>query len=107
VGTSCETCHSDQTFKITNFSHKNPALKSFFVGAHLAAKCETCHDKATGTFAAGRGTAVRYAVGTECTSCHRDVHNGALGARCADCHKPDLLVRRLDERAGPAKGNAR
>lgn len=107
LGTSCETCHSDQTFKIASFTHKNPALKDFFVGAHLAAKCAACHDLATGTFAAGRGTAVRYAVGTACTSCHRDVHNGALGTRCADCHKPDVIARRLDPRAGrAAQGNA-
>ncbi len=107
LGTSCETCHTDQTFKIANFTHRNPALRGFFVGAHLKAKCDTCHDKATGAFAAGRGTAVRYAVGTECTSCHRDVHDGALGTRCAECHKPDLLVRRFDRRSGLAvQGNA-
>lgn len=108
LGATCETCHSDQTFKIANFTHRNPALRGFFVGAHERAACDTCHDKATGTFPAGKGTAVRYAVSTECTSCHRDVHNGALGTRCADCHKPDMMAGLPD---GPslhaAGGNAR
>ncbi len=43
--------------------------------------------------AAGKGTAVRYVIPTECTTCHRDVHNGQLGTRCADCHKLDRVAR--------------
>lgn len=99
VGTACETCHSDQTFAITKYTHRNPAQRSFFVGAHATPPCASCHARESGAFPAGRGTAVRFAVGTACTSCHRDVHNGALGPRCGDCHKFDKLVRRNDDPA--------
>lgn len=92
VGATCETCHSDQTFKLTTYAHRNPAQRGLFVGAHVRAACSACHVASTGAFPAGRGTAVRYAVSTECTTCHRDVHNGSLGPRCADCHKPDVVA---------------
>lgn len=110
LGTTCETCHSDQTFKLTSYAHKNAksaALRGFFVGAHVQATCDACHARTTGAFASGRGTAVRYALGTECTTCHRDEHNGALGPRCGDCHKPERS-RPLARAPRPAAGgNAR
>lgn len=93
LGASCETCHTDQTFKLTAYTHKNPKQRAFFVGPHLKAACDTCHTPAAATFPAGKGTAVRYAVPTECTSCHRDVHNGQLGPKCADCHRLDRQAR--------------
>ena len=108
TGQRCETCHTDQAFKLTAYTHKNAAQAAFFVGAHRKAACSGCHTAATGQFAAGRGTAVRYAIDTACTSCHRDVHNGALGPKCADCHRLDrLAARQLAPSALALGGGAR
>ncbi|MEZ5416273.1 MAG: cytochrome c3 family protein [Vicinamibacterales bacterium] len=93
LGPACETCHTDQAFKLTSYTHRNPVQRAFFAGAHARAACSTCHAPASGTFPGGKGTAVRYAITTECTACHRDVHNGALGPKCADCHKFDRMAR--------------
>jgi hypothetical protein len=93
LGARCESCHTDQTFKLSTYTHKNPAQRAFFVGPHTTAACSACHTPATGAFAAGTGTAVRYAVPTDCTACHRDVHNGTLGPKCADCHRLDRRAR--------------
>ncbi len=92
LGARCETCHSDQTFKVGTYTHQNAAQAAFFAGAHRKTACSACHTPATGAFAAGNGTAVRYAIATTCTSCHKDVHNGALGPKCADCHRLDRLA---------------
>lgn len=94
LGARCETCHSDQTFKLAAYTHRNAAQGGFFVGAHRTTACATCHTVATGQFVSARGTAVRYAIERTCTSCHRDVHNGALGPKCADCHRLDRLAVR-------------
>ena len=42
----------------------------------------------TANFPAGRGTAVRFKVDRACVSCHTDIHRGALGPDCANCHRP-------------------
>lgn len=89
LGTRCDTCHTDQTFKLPGYTHKNAAQRAFFTGAHTKAACSACHTPAAGA----TGTAVRYAVPTACTACHRDVHNGTLGPKCADCHRLDRSAR--------------
>ena len=89
VDARCDTCHTTAGFPIEKYRHRNQrALGRFFVGQHASAACEACHKPSTGAFPAGRGTAVRFAVGTACVSCHTDVHRGALGPDCANCHKP-------------------
>jgi hypothetical protein len=108
AGPRCETCHTDQAFKLSTYTHRNTAQAAFFTGAHRKAACSACHAPATGQFAGGRGTAVRYAIDTACTSCHRDVHNGALGPKCADCHRLDrLAVRQARPSALALEGGAR
>ncbi|MGE0362575.1 MAG: cytochrome c3 family protein [Vicinamibacterales bacterium] len=108
LGARCETCHTDQTFALTAYTHQNPAQRTFFVGAHARATCASCHTVAGGDSPAGAGAAVRYAITTECTSCHRDVHNGALGPRCADCHRLDRSARLMPvSDPGPARRAAR
>mgnify|MGYP000875217433 CR=1 FL=1 len=64
------------------------ALSAFFVGRHQKAVCVDCHKSVSGAFPAGRGTAVRFAVDKQCVSCHADIHRGALGPNCAQCHRP-------------------
>jgi hypothetical protein len=89
VDAKCETCHTTQAFHIERYAHRSArAGSAFFVGRHQKAACIDCHKQTTGVFPAGRGTAVKFAVGTTCVSCHADVHRGALGQNCGQCHRP-------------------
>ena len=91
VGASCETCHSPASFTVMNYKHRQPP-RDFFVGRHASAECRACHAPATRDFPAGRGTTVNFGVGTACTACHKDPHNGTLGPDCARCHRPEPLI---------------
>lgn len=89
VDAKCETCHSVRAFKIDKYRHRNVrARASFFSGQHNTAMCQGCHKQTTGQFPGGRGTAIRFKVETTCMTCHTDVHKGALGSDCANCHRP-------------------
>jgi len=90
VGATCDGCHDAASFKVASYRHQTPP-RGFFEGRHITAVCSACHTKATGTFPAGRGTAIRFALETDCVSCHTDVHNGSLGRDCIVCHKPEPL----------------
>jgi hypothetical protein len=84
----CETCHTTSTFEVTAYRHKTP--QSFFEGQHARLQCASCHRKTQALFPAGPGVAVRFAeMNPTCLSCHRDVHQGALGNRCESCHSVD------------------
>lgn len=81
LGTACESCHSARDWSLWNFDHAKQtqfALK----GRHKQVACETCH-----VAAAPAGSAIA-PLGGSCVSCHRrdDVHDGAFGARCEQCH---------------------
>ena len=82
----CQSCHSVDTFKIARYTHlRARVLNSFFVGRHITA-CRACHKPS-----AARGVqsaVVSYQASTTCTACHTDIHRGALGPRCENCHKP-------------------
>jgi hypothetical protein len=86
-GAACETCHSIQLakFALADFAHTKTRFA--LVGRHESLACAQCHKSETGVFPSGPGTAVRYkGVGTECRSCHADVHLGQLNSRCETCH---------------------
>ncbi len=83
----CDTCHSTSSFKVTPYTHKN--MKTFFVGVHSKKACESCHKMETSIFPSGAGRTIRYTgIGTACTSCHADVHRGAMNLTCDTCHTP-------------------
>jgi hypothetical protein len=90
MSTTCDGCHTTSSFVITHYVHKSRALvaSGFFTGRHATAACQDCHKPAAGAFPAGRGTATRFDLDGRCTSCHTDVHRGALGTECITCHKP-------------------
>jgi hypothetical protein len=90
VTTACETCHVTSSFHVARYRHQSNALiaSGFFAGRHAPVPCQSCHRAATGRFPAGPGTAVQFAVSTDCVACHQDVHFGSLGPRCGDCHRP-------------------
>jgi hypothetical protein len=86
VENRCDSCHTTQSFSISNYKHRNTRLTGFFVGRHVTA-CQACHKPATTTFPAGHGTAIAFALESRCTACHRDIHNGSL-PDCQRCHRP-------------------
>jgi hypothetical protein len=89
LGASCERCHSTDTFTFSGkwYPHSNRQLsRTFFVGRHVTT-CAACHKRGPDTPAA-RTMLAAYVIPTACTSCHKDVHRGALGPRCESCHRP-------------------
>ena len=69
VDARCETCHQTAAFAVPSFAHKG--MDDFFGGFHGKYACKACHQTETAVFPAGRGTAVRFAVGRTCAACHR------------------------------------
>jgi hypothetical protein len=86
--TACDTCHTTASFRLAAYAHRMRSLSGFFVGRHRGPACQACHKPVTGRFPNGTGTAVQFKVGAACVTCHVDVHRGALGSRCSDCHRP-------------------
>jgi hypothetical protein len=50
-------------------------------GAHKTTPCNKCHDKAN-----ARGAPTFLGLGTACTACHKDRHDGRFGPTCTGCH---------------------
>ncbi len=86
LGPKCETCHTTASFRLATYKHA--AQTALFAGRHAAVACNACHKPQEGGYPGGRGTTVRYKVGTECSNCHQDPHTGSLGKQCEMCHTP-------------------
>jgi len=74
-GKKCESCHTEQSWKKTNFDHR---LSHFaLTGKHLLTECKKCHT--TATFKDAK---------SDCWSCHEkdDFHKRTLGTGCESCH---------------------
>jgi hypothetical protein len=76
-GTTCERCHTDQTWERKDFDHRKETGYALD-GAHIKVKCLTCHTRPLFTTK----------TPTLCGVCHRsdDIHEGELGPRCDRCH---------------------
>jgi hypothetical protein len=74
-GTDCERCHTEASWKTTNFDHGRSGFP--LSGRHFSVKCDACH--ASARFKDAR---------KECAACHtkHDAHKGRLGSDCAACH---------------------
>jgi hypothetical protein len=95
VTDQCETCHTTRTFEVGKYAHKDKGT-DFFAGPHLRTECVNCHKATAGRFPSGTGTAIRFTVSRQCVTCHDDVHAGAMGTACLDCH-------RLSAQTSPAR----
>ncbi len=99
-GTPCASCHPDHAgadFNLVKwpdgsaerFDHKRagwPLEKT-----HAEAKCTDCHQPKYRISPAAKLSARKTGQGytgldATCTSCHEDVHRGALGVSCTQCH---------------------
>lgn len=75
LGTRCEQCHNDRSWKVEKFDHGRTRFP--LTGLHLAVACKSCH----------LGTRFREAP-HECYACHKkeDKHQLKFGVRCETCH---------------------
>lgn len=80
-GESCERCHNQRDWRLWAFDHSRSTDYPLEAG-HARVACEACH-----VSPAPRGRAAA-TLGHNCLACHRrdDIHDGAFGARCEQCH---------------------
>jgi len=78
LGLRCDTCHNARDWKAWDFDH-DQRTRFKLDGAHAKKACEVCHVKP--------GKQIRPLAMT-CYACHQaeDVHEGAFGRRCEQCH---------------------
>ncbi|WP_340111140.1 cytochrome c3 family protein [Maribellus mangrovi] len=98
-GKKCAQCHGEhfgRDFKIVRFNEEqfDHNLAGFKLeGKHASIKCADCHKaqliaenisqkKQPGTF---------LGMGTDCLSCHEDVHQNTLSKNCTQCHNQDAF----------------
>ncbi|MEZ4845744.1 MAG: hypothetical protein R2877_01870 [Bdellovibrionota bacterium] len=75
LGMECERCHSPAIgFNDIEFNHNREA-RFRLDGAHVRNQCNQCHWNN------------KYKFGDfSCSTCHMDVHKGANGPKCENCH---------------------
>ena len=97
LGTSCAKCHNETSWKpAPGFSHAKTDFP--LLGKHARVECAKCHQSLTDARAQKAGplkprsatflTFKPVAHGS-CTDCHKDPHEGRLGANCTSCHTVD------------------
>ncbi|MFK7913780.1 MAG: cytochrome c3 family protein [Pseudomonadales bacterium] len=79
MGNQCATCHTPATWSQWRFDHDKQTDFSL-TGSHESLACDGCHT--TGRSKTPPST---------CRGCHRqdDVHRGAFGPNCSNCHSTD------------------
>ncbi len=80
-GTQCESCHNARDWRLWSFDHTRGTRYPLDSG-HARVACAACHRAPA---PAGKAAAP---LSHNCLSCHRrdDVHEGAFGTRCEQCH---------------------
>lgn len=78
LGAACEQCHNARNWKQWDFDH-NRRTRFVLDGGHERLACHACHK---------RPAAERPTLSSTCVSCHDgdDVHAGAFGRQCEQCH---------------------
>ena len=85
---NCEVCHNLGNWNDVNFDHKTTDFE--LEGAHTKQTCRDCHFNKEKTGHANQKFA---GLATNCTNCHKDVHNKQFETNgiteCKKCHNSD------------------
>lgn len=84
----CTDCHTTKNFtKINKFNHSKTGF--ILKGKHKNVNCSDCHTKTKNKFPSGNSKSKFNFVGLKnnnCSTCHKDIHNGKMGKNCIGCH---------------------
>lgn len=72
---ACQECHSNDGWKPSTFDHVRQS-RFPLTGAHVRVECRKCHPQAR--LHADTLTVLYKPLGTDCASCHKDIHEGAF-----------------------------
>lgn len=83
LGDKCETCHSEKSWKTTDFDHDDTEFP--LRDKHKDAKCDACH------IGGVSGPKAKLKLEKTCVACHRKDddkkgHKGRYGDKCDTCH---------------------
>jgi len=82
----CSNCHNDDAFKpAIKFDHNKTKFQ--LAGKHQNVECVKCHKievKNNQNFQVFAGVPF-----SNCTTCHKDMHNGLFGQDCRQCHNEE------------------
>jgi hypothetical protein len=86
LSANCSDCHNDDAFKpATKFDHNKTKFQ--LAGKHQNVECIKCHKievKNNQNFQDFAGI-----PHSNCTNCHKDMHNGLFGQDCRQCHNEE------------------
>jgi len=93
LGTNCAQCHNARSWKAWDFDH-DKRTKFVLDGGHKGKACSACHTQPM---------EAKVLTPTLCASCHAkdDVHEGAYGKQCQQCHVTENF-RTIKSRSGRA-----
>lgn len=83
LGDDCSSCHNTESFRpAPGFDHNTSGFK--LTGAHNRVSCNECHSKEERN---GKEFQIFKGISfTNCSSCHKDIHEGRFGHNCQSCH---------------------
>jgi hypothetical protein len=90
LGNKCLNCHNEESWNKIKFDHQTQS-KFPLLGKHQTVKCSKCHT----TIANETVTEFKKIIPVirfkgfglqQCTSCHKDYHEGKMGQSCTSCH---------------------
>ncbi len=83
LGNNCTDCHNTEKFRpASGFNHDKSEFK--LTGSHKTVECLKCHpieERKGEKFQKFKGIS-----SGNCSSCHKDVHQGRFGLNCQNCH---------------------
>ncbi|MGH1366713.1 MAG: cytochrome c3 family protein [Calditrichia bacterium] len=92
LGTACQDCHNEKNWKpATGFDHAKTKFK--LTGQHQSLDCLQCHFNTGEPAREAKSLSFKVASFMQCSSCHKDVHQGKFGSACTDCHNTQSFTR--------------
>ena len=89
LSNDCAGCHNDEKFKpATKFDHDKTKFK--LAGKHEQVQCQDCHK--TSIKNGQKFQEFKGVHATNCTNCHKDVHNNKFGQNCSECHNNESFT---------------